>query len=158
MSRVVATQAELAEALGVRVSGIQYYKRAGAPGKGPDGYDVDAWERWRAANVDAPRGGGKRGSAEEGVGDRSRLLKAQADERRAKADLAGLKLAIERKDYIAKSEIEEWDRARIAVVKRGLMALPRKVSCGLVGLMEQEIEVVLMREIRDLLTRFASMK
>lgn len=156
--RYVATQGQLGEALGISPSGVKYYLRRGAPQKGPQGYDVEAIREWRDSNVEAPRGGGKRGSAEEGVGDRERLLRAQADERRSKADLAGLKLAIERGDYLAKADVEAWDRSRIAIVRRGLLGLGRQVAPLVVGLAAREIEAVVSRECKSLLHRFAAIK
>lgn len=157
--RYVTTQGQLGDALGISPSGVKYYLRRGAPGKTAQGYDVEAIREWRDSNVEAPRGGGKAApGGEDGGGDRERLLKAQADERRAKADLAALKLAIERGDYLAKSEVEEWDRARISIVKRGLLGLGRQVAPLVIGLSIGEAEVVINRATRDLLNRFAAVK
>ncbi|MFH0903194.1 MAG: hypothetical protein V2A73_21405 [Pseudomonadota bacterium] len=126
--------------------------------------------RWRSANILPPRSTPRRKLPEDDLpgptaslgddllGDRERLLRAQADERRAKADSAGLALAIERGEYRALAEIEEWDRARIAIVKRGLLSLGRQVAPLVIGLSVHEAEVIIHRACRDLLTRFASVK
>lgn len=153
----VATQAELARALGISTSAIQYGLTAGAPAKAAGGWNVEAWKEWRAANVSPERGGGaRRGGGDEGDG--ARLLKAQADERRAKADLADLRLAIERKDFIARADVESWDRSRIAIVRRGLLGLGRQIAPLVVGLAAREIEAVVLRECKSLLMRFAAIK
>lgn len=154
---------KLAEALGIGGRTAARWHSQGAPGREPSGYSLEAWRAWQGANVPYRARRGERShdatlADGPGGGDRKRLLRAQADERRSKADLAGLKLAIERGDLIAKTDIEAWDRSRIAIVRRGLLGLGRQVAPLVAGLTVGEIEALIARETKSLLTRFLAIK
>jgi transposase len=89
--------------------------------------------------------------------DRRRLLKAQAKEREAKAELVALRLAVERGEFLPLDEVKARDIARIHVVKRGLLAHARSLPPLLQGLGLKEMEVVITRAVRELLLRFSKM-
>jgi hypothetical protein len=125
--------------------------RAGFPAKGPHGWNIDEVKAWRGATV-LPQGPRQKGESEEGV--RAELLRAQADERRAKADLADLRLKIERGEYATLAEIREWDTSRASVVKRGLLSFSRSLPSALIGLNEKEMAVLIEQRVRELLERF----
>jgi phage terminase Nu1 subunit (DNA packaging protein) len=151
-----STQGELAALFGVSRVTIMDWVQRGAPRKTAKGWDVDAMRVWREQNMRPAQwtgGDSKLVSAS----DEARLLKAQADEREAKAALADLKLKIERGEYVPRSEVKDRDLARIAVVRRGLLGLPRTAAPRVVGLTEKEAEVALTTVVRDLLERFASL-
>lgn len=150
--RYARSKAALASRLNVARSTVaEWAGRGGFPAKGPMGWDLQEVKAWRGATV-LPQGPRQKGESEEGV--RAELLRAQADERRAKADLADLKLKIERGEYRALSVIQEWDQSRIAVVKRGLLGLSRTLPPLLVGLVEREMGTLIDQRVRDLLERF----
>jgi len=142
---VVAKQSEVAQFFSVTTHTIQNWYRDGAPGA-PGAYDLHEIAAWRLAR--------RTPKPDDAV--RDELLEAQTRERKAKAALAELQLAFERGEYLARDEIEEWDRARSAVVKRGLLGLGRSVAPSLVGLNVKEIQAVINRRARGLLTQFAS--
>jgi len=140
--------------LGVDRGTLQEWLARGAPGKKRRGFDLDAIRAWRNANVAPPRAPP---SGEEDIADRARLLRAQADERQAKAQLAELQLKIQRGEYLEISAVKERDHARIAIVKRGLFALGKVLPDRLVGLGQREMKVIIDTASRGLLERFASM-
>jgi hypothetical protein len=109
------------------------------------------------AEVAVPRKPGAKPRWALGSHDAERKLKAEADEREAKAALAAIKLEFERGEYVPIAEVKERDLARIAVVRRGLLSMPRSIAPRLVGLTEKEIEVALKTVARDLLERFAKL-
>lgn len=152
--KIAKTRGELAQALGVSLQSVQTYVAEGAPGKGPGGYDIDAFIRWRAENKRPLRGPAAGG---EKTGDQARLLKAQADEKESKAALAELELQIQRGEFLPIAEVKERDIARIAAVKRGLLAFDRSLPPRLVGLQEKEMQPVIRAMCRELLSRFAQM-
>lgn len=129
---------------------VNAWLKTGAPGS-RGAYDLEAIAKWRAEHKRPPH----RWRSEEEHGDQARLLKAQADERQAKAALAEMRAKVEAGEYRSVREIEEWDRARVAVVKRGLLAMGRKLGPTLVGLGPKELEVAIGRYAKDLLRRFA---
>lgn len=146
MAAPVKTQASAAKKLGISVRQFRAWISEGAPVR-PDGrYSLQAIRRWR----DGLNGG-------QNLSDREKLLKAQAREREAKAELCELQLDIEKGAYISRDEIKERDRRRIAVVKRGLLGLPRSVAPLLAGLSPPEAEQLLMTKVRDLLRHFSEM-
>jgi hypothetical protein len=153
-TRFVKTRGEVAQALDVSLQSIATYVAEGAPKKGPKGYDVDAFIRWRAENK-APLRGPEDG--QEKTGDLARLLKAQADEREIKASHADLRLSIDRGEYLPIAEVKERDIARITMVKRGLLAFERSLSPRLVGLGQLQISVIIRKAVRDLLEKFSKM-
>jgi len=154
MKRYAKTAREAAETLGMARDTVEGWIQRSGLKKGPKGYDVQALKRWRDENMPPPRT--KKGDPAS-PGDSARLLKAQADQREALAALADLKLQIEKGQYRSIQEIEVWDRSRSAIVKRGLLGLPRSLGPLLVGLQAKEIESVLMQKVRGLLEAFAGM-
>ena len=148
------TRGELAQALVLSLQSIATYAAEGAPKRGPEGYDIEAWRKWRAENKAPLRNSA---GGQEKSGDKARLLKAQADEREAKAALADLQLKIERGEYMPISEVKDRDIARVAMVKRGLFSLDRSLPPRLVGLQEKEMQVVIRKHVRELCERFARM-
>lgn len=169
--KITKNQAEAAEKLGIGERQLRNWLASGCPGRLPGGagYDLEAIRRWRETNV-LPRRGGKcrpepapaatspRDAGEvASAGDRQRLLRAMADQRETQAALAALRLKIERREFMAIEEVRERDLARIYMVKHGLLGLARSAAAAVPGLDQKEAEVVLMRQVRDLLTRFSKM-
>jgi len=152
MKRFAKTAIAAAAMLGQAPNTIRAWVQRSGLKKGPRGYDVQALKRWRDENLSPPR---TKREDFDATGDQARLLKAQADEREAKAELADLKLQIEKGQYRSIQEIEVWDRSRSAVVKRGLLGFPRSVAPLVAGLQAREIEGVLMQRVRALLESYA---
>lgn len=147
------TLRETAGFLGKDIRTLQRWISEGCPGRLRGWYDGEAIQQWGQENKGDPRG--PNGGTEDGEGVGLRLKRAQAREREARAELAELQLKIERGELVNKDEIKEWDLARIAVVKRGLLSMPRSIARSLIGLSDREIEHALMRRARDLLERFS---
>jgi hypothetical protein len=155
--KFVKTRAALAAALGVSPVTLSLWVARGAPGKTKLGYSVEAMRKWREENI-GPSYLPKRTEGESHAGspsDKQRLEKAQADQREALAALAALKLSIERGEYRSLKDVEEWDRSRASLIKRGLLSLGRSVAPAVVGLEVKQIEVVINKKARELLGRFA---
>lgn len=148
----VTSKRKLAVAVGVARETVEDWSiRPGFPKKTARGYNVAKVEEWRDANVKpAPS------KAPAPRGHRARLIKAQADEREAKAALAALKLAIERGQYQPLDEIQKRTRAQIAIVKRGLLGLGRRIAPAVVGRDVRDIERIVTQACKELLTRFAN--
>ena len=152
--RFVKTRGELCQILGVAAGTHFLWVGRGAPRKGPKGWDVEATKQWRLEHLKASH------EKKDGIRDEStqqRFLKAQMLQKEAQAELAHLKLQIERRDFVAKTEIQEWDLARNAVVRRGLLAFVRSLPPLLVGLDQRQMEPVIKRRVNELLERFAKM-
>jgi len=152
--RFVKTRGELSQILGVSTQTLFDWCSRGAPGKGPKGWDVEATRQWRQEHL---RQSHEKTDILKDESTQQRFLKAQMHEKEAKAELAKLKLQIERRDFVAKTEIQEWDLARNAVVRRGLLAFVRSLPPLLVGLDQRQMEPVIKRRVNELLERFAKM-
>ncbi len=153
LERWASSASKAAAACGVGRGTLIDWINQGCPGKQAGGYDIEAIRAWRAENKGEVRGVADNGETT----DAARLKKAQADEREAKAALAVLQLAIQRGELLPIIQIKERDLARIAAVKRGLLALPKAMATRLVGLPQKEIEVALRTAVNELLQRFARM-
>lgn len=155
-TRFAKTQAELMTAIKITPNTLHKYKAEGCPvNKTAAGYNVDAIQSWMDEHGKLRRR--SRENAQRSLDDQKRLLKAQADEREAKAELARLKAETEQGLYIPLSEVQERDKARISAVRRGLLRLPKTVAPIACGLTVIEIEKLVERKVRDLLTKFAEM-
>lgn len=130
---------------------LQLWITQGAPRKTAKGWPIEAIREWRAATLQPPKEAREVPASPE---DAQRLLKAQADEREAKAELVRLKVAIERGEYRALKEIEDWDRARCSVLRRGLLAFERSLPPALVGLDERQMSAVVKTKVRELFRRY----
>ncbi len=92
-----------------------------------------------------------------GSADAERKLKAEADEREAKAAKAILDLAIQRGEYVQTAEVEERETMLAAYFKRWALALEKDLPARLVGLSEKEMQTVIRKQVRDHLTRMGKM-
>jgi hypothetical protein len=136
-----------AAALGITFRAVERYAAAAGLEKGARG--------WPLAPLRAIRDARRSELAR--TPDGARLLAARADERTAKARLAELEFRIRSGDFIPRDEMKARDITRIAIVKRGLFAFARSLPPRLEGLTQKEMELVITRAVRDLLTRFASL-
>lgn len=163
----VKTIGQLAQYVGKRTDTVRTYRdKHGAPvEKTKHGYSVDALRIWmdkhgytqhrHSQRPDEAEDNGN--SGDEVFSTRDRLLRAQALEREAKAELAALKVKVEHGEFLPKEDVRNRDVARIAMVRRGLLALVKQLPPRLVGMNVGEMEIVLKEQIRGLLTRFSQM-
>jgi phage terminase Nu1 subunit (DNA packaging protein) len=158
--KYVATQTALAEALGRAQSTIAEMKKKGAPIKRTRrGYAVEPVEKWIAENLRAPSrppGRPPKDVDERAEGSlRQKLIREQIRERAATANLKEFQARLQSGDLIPREDIEKEERAKTAIIRRGLMNFPRATAPLLVGLDHREIEAIMMKKVRELLERFA---
>lgn len=147
MANYIGTMEGLAAELGVHRPTLNAWKARGCPiRKTKRGYNVDVCKRWVEQQNKAPS-----------KDDAGRLLKAQADEKEAKAELAALQLQIEKGEYVPIDEIKDRDRRKVQAVKRGLLRLPKTIASVVTGLSPPEVEKVVETKVRDLLLKFSRM-
>jgi hypothetical protein len=163
---IVRTSAAAAKALGISTRSLRNWLAAGAPRPGPGGFwDVSAILQWRQKHILPRRGGPPPGGEARVAASPSptalthaeRLLKAQADEREARAALAKLRLHVEQGKYLSREEVEERGIARIMAVKRGLLAFPKALAPLVVGMSVPEAEALILSKVRELLIKFSTM-
>jgi phage terminase Nu1 subunit (DNA packaging protein) len=150
------TKGELSKLLGRSPVTIDDWLSRGCPGKTAQGWDPEAMLEWASRNVREPRSRRDRREPSEGS-DAERLLKAQADEKEAKAALAELQLAIERGEYVPHAEVKEHRLALISVFRRGFLALEQYLPPRLEGLTAKEMKVIIRAVAREQLTRLAKL-
>lgn len=156
--RFLPTQREVAKHFQVSVRRVERWRQEGMPRKGKLGYSVARIERWRAKRYEETGRPGKKDANRVAVaGPRKDLLEAQARVQAARAELSELRLEVERGKLVSVEAVKTRDLARIAVVKNGLLALPKAVAHEIAGLRPKEIEAALTRRVRELLQKFSRM-
>ena len=83
------------------------------------------------------------------------LLREQTRLTAAKADLAEIKLALQRGEVVKLSEVQKEWKAGVSNVRKKLLGLPDKVSYRLAGLEIREINAILTGEIYEVLNELA---
>jgi hypothetical protein len=152
-----ATLKDAAKKLRVAYSTVLRWRQLGCPGKGPRGWDLAKIKAWRKKNI-LPRGRPCRQSDDEDdLTDRQLLLRAQMEEKQANAELARIKAEAAKGNYMPIEEVRRRDGARIAAVRRGLLALPKAMGARVGGLAPREAEEILRSYVIDLLRRFSEM-
>lgn len=163
---------DVAEALGLKSAGTirRWRDELGLPlVRTSEGYDLDAIRAWARANVRMKADSALHGDSGPGDPDaepgesipesleelRKRYMVACTAEKQAAGELRALKLEIEKGLYVPLSEVQDRDLARIAVVKSGLLTLPRRIAQEVEGLKAGQVEVKLMKAFRELLVRFS---
>ena len=152
-----STQGELARIFGVSRVTIMDWVQRGAPRKTGKGWDVEAMRSWREENMRPAQWTGGTDHVRSSGSDEARLLKAQADEREAKAALADLKLKLERGEIVPRKVMDDHDAAVASYFRRWALGLSKDWPPRLIGLNEKEMATVIDRQARDLLTRMARM-
>ena len=154
---------ELAQRIGKNPKTVYWYKKQGAPvKKTSNGYDLTALQQWIAENIrqkaDSPHfvdeipQKSKSGINYLELYNEERALKTKAERERTE-----LKFQIESGQYVPLDEVKKRDIEKIAVIKTGLLTMPRRIAQEVVGLNANQIEVLLKRRFRDLLEKFAKM-
>ena len=86
--------------------------------------------------------------------DKAELERWTAEYRKAKAQLAQMKLEVERGELIPRAEIAKLWAMRAAEVKAGLMQLVRKLPPRLEGLEKEEMAEIIREEVYAVLKRY----
>lgn len=155
---IVRTQQEVAEYFKKNVRTVKRWVKRGMP-ELPDGYDLQAIEKW-AVREDLIK---RRSAARQEGGNGDRGLSGEViEEIDYKQENEKLKLKIKKFEFaqtlgkfISRDEVERENITKITIVKRALLAQPRSIAPRLVGLEAREIEAVLMEHNRDIIMRFA---
>lgn len=155
--RFLPTQSDVAKHFRVSVRRVERWRQEGMPRKGKLGYSVARIEAWRKKRYQETGRPGKKDAATAVTDPRKNLLEAQARVQAAKAELSELRLQVERGNLVSVEAVKKRDLARIAVVKNGLLALPKAVAHEITGLGPKEIEAALARRVRELLHKFSRM-
>ena len=145
---LVHSQREVAEFFGMSVQGISKWLSNGLPRAVDGAYDLGVVARWALARKPARDRGG----------DYERKLKAEADEREAKAATAALDLEVQRRTYRPVAEYQEEYEAAVSAAKRGFLALEKTLPPALEGRTAREMEPEVRRQIRGVLAKLAARK
>jgi len=169
MAEYVTSQMALAACLGVSVSTVHgWIFEKGMPAKKTaKGYDVEAARTWATLNV---RGrNSRRKASDEAHPDDTKdddtvhdlkqsLLEEQVRNQRETADGKRLKNEIARGLWVSLEEVKRRDLERIAVVRGGLLALPRRLAQEIAGIQDtNQVEARIAQRVRELLERFSKM-
>lgn len=120
-----------------------WVRRSGCPRNKDGTYDLAQVIKWREERIESKHA-------------QSETLE-DTKEKIAKVDLQRKELALERDllEVIPKDEVETGRVARVVVLKRTMLALPRRMSSVLEGLEAREVEAILNEHLRDLISQFS---
>lgn len=137
---------EVADLFGVSAVAVGLWvTRDGCP-KGVDGrYDLREVLRWhrRQAMQKSPE---------------AAQSKSMERKRRAEAEMTEMKLKEMKGELVSRVDVDRGRVARIQVVKRALLRMPRSLAPVLVGMDMREIEAYMGERIRDIIGEFAGGK
>jgi phage terminase Nu1 subunit (DNA packaging protein) len=153
------TQDELAIALEVSPATLFRWRAQGMPmGKAQPGYSIDKARRWirkHAAQVKKKAEAKKNGGHD---GERGRLLTLKEELAEVALEERKYKLQLLRSSYRSEEESRRRDVARLHVLKRGLLNLPKAVAPDLLGLNKtRDFEAVLLRHVERLIRSWLEM-
>lgn len=144
---IVDTQEKVARAFGVTTRSVEHWVRDGMPVTPKGEYDLIEIRNWREFRKQ--RGSSKNKS-------KNMLDHWEAEYREWKAK----KMRVEYMEMMGKlipREAVEKDLIRISLsLKRAFLSLPRTVASQLEGLDPREIDVILTKRIRDIISMFAT--
>ena len=143
-ARYEPTQQKTADALGVRICTVMRWIALGCPGKGERGYDLEAIQSWRAANVKPtgrPTKGERDGSGRPQPPEVSARTVAQTKEIEAKAEWATLKLQERKGELISLRHAQQSVEDFINAARVQLEQLPDRVVAQLRLSVKQKLHV-----------------
>jgi len=145
--RIVRTQREVAETLGVSPRTVRLWRQRGMPRR-PDGrYDLSEIRRWRQEHVGGV--GGSKTAVE-------RLREVTIRYREVRTELEKIKLQRERGELVSLEEAARDVATRLRDMRRRLEAIPL-LADRLVGCTAQEIRRVLAEEVNDALSQLQAL-
>ena len=142
----VATQKELAQAIGVGLRTVAYWAANGLP-KTPEGfYNIAQVIRWREEVIEPNNRKNGKSAASTEWDDKHKQAKAE----RAQIELRKLK-----GEYVSFEDVQTGRLLRIQTLKNALLLLPARISPRLEGMTRQEIRIELSESINELIRSFA---
>ena len=142
------TGSQLARIYGVTTGAVSHWvRRDGCPRNDDGTYSIAEVIQWREARLAV--------AASEVTAGGSPALERK---RLAEAEMAEIKLGEQRGELIA---VQEWRReqtAKIQIVKRALLSMPRRMAPLLQGLNARQIEGQLGEELRRVIAQFAGQR
>lgn len=147
---VVRTQREVSQAFEVSIRTVKNWLADGMP-RLENGYSLLEIQTWRDGN--GSNGNAAGDQLELGLKDRGRL--ADVLYREAKREKEELAVAERKGLFIPRKEVEERDVARMVVLRRRLLALPKTLAPAVVGMEPREIEAWSREYVEDILRGFA---
>jgi phage terminase Nu1 subunit (DNA packaging protein) len=136
----VDTLGKVAKKFGVTIKAVEKWKAQGMPTRSDGFYDIEIIKNWKQDRIDKITG------ARSAWDQDYRKWKAKSEELDYRKKIGEL---------ISRKEVEEGRVARIHIVKRAFLALPREVAARLSGLEPREIEVVLRERIKNIIRKFS---
>jgi len=142
---VVKTQEEVAKAFHVSTRTVQYWTRDGMPRTKKGFYDLIEVQAWREIKKQ------QRNKTKKTIGKED----WNAKYRKYKAQLAEIELKKAYGQVVSRKEVEKGQVARILVVKRALLSLPKVVAPVISGMEPREIQVYLTAKIKEIIEQFS---
>ena len=137
----VDTLGKVAKKFGVTLKAVEKWRKDGMPAREDGFYDLEIIKAWKHERIDKANGVGTAWEAE------SKKWKAKRAELQYNQAIGEL---------INRKEVEEGRVARIQIVKRAFLALPREVAPILAGLEPREVEVILRDRIKEIIRKFST--
>lgn len=138
---IVGTMDAVGKAFNVRQRTVAQWKRDGMPVEPGRKYDLNKIRAWHAENINR------------------RYIKTRAKTedtyRSIKAEIEQLKLKKLKGDLIDLDEVQKGRVARITVVKRALLGLPKRMAPILSMKEPREVESILSETVEDIINQFA---
>lgn len=141
---VVKTQEEVAKAFHVSTRTVQYWIRDGIPRTKKGFYNLIEIQAWRKVKKQQRKSKKIIGKEE-----------WDAKYRKYKAQLAEVELKKAYGQVVSRKEVEKGQVARILVVKRALLSLPKVIAPVIGGMEPREIQVYLTAKIKEIIDEFA---
>lgn len=137
----VGSIVELAAILKVeRKTLLRWRKLKGAPSPRPDGrWDVAAWKAFKAT-----RPAGNRAEETDSLDEKARQVRLQNEKLEAQ-------VAILKRDYVPRADVEQWVSGMILTAKGVLLGLPSALAPQVVGLSIAEAESLIRDGINEAL-------
>ncbi|HUW32963.1 MAG TPA: hypothetical protein VM223_15250 [Planctomycetota bacterium] len=150
---ICRSQKELGQVFGVTARTVQYWTVEGCPRNADGSYSILAVQQWKAAREHTAQADAEEDEDDELGGHSKEFWEARY--RRIKSELARLELDKATGKLLEAEEVEKGRVARITIVRRKLLPIPRQIAPALVGLEPHEIEAALAERLRDICVEFA---
>ena len=136
----VDTLGKVAKKFGVTISAVKKWRSEGMPSREDGFFDIEIIRTWKHERLD------KKNNVQ---------ASWDAESKKWKAKQAELKYKQQTGELISRKEVEEGRVARIQIVKRAFLALPREAAPILSGLEPREVEIILRDRIKQIIRKFS---